>query len=66
MKLEDFKIGDRVVVGVGEHERTMEVYEEMDSDGCKYLALKSLKTKEFNGSLEKYLEGFWGGVQRKL
>jgi hypothetical protein len=59
------KIGDKV--SVGKEKKIMEVYEETSSSGKKYLALRFWDEKlnrytEWNGALEYYLKGFWGGI----
>jgi hypothetical protein len=69
MRVEDFKIKDRVLVGDksrGQEEREMVVYEETSSNGEKYLALRTDNGREYNGKLELYLKGFWGGIKKKL
>lgn len=63
----ELAIGDKVLVGdrrKGQRERVLEVYEAIRADGSRYLALRG--KYERNGALRFYLEGLWGGVQRKL
>jgi len=61
MKYEDYKVGD--IVYVGEPKRKMTVYLATSKDGSTYKSLHNEDVTEYNGHLQMYLDGCWGGVK---
>jgi len=59
MKYEDYKIGDIVCVG----NRKLTVYEATSKDGTKYKSLHNEDITEYNGHLQMYIDGCWGGIK---